>query len=583
MRQRIEFMKEALKKKNADQASITTKSSLHHKPPSPIIVFFLIFTARLLSALFSNISDCDETFNYWEPLHRLFHGHGFQTWEYSPTYAIRSYAYLSTLLAPLSIIHAFVTHDKVTQFYLLRVFLALVTSAVETFFHRSISRHHGASISNHLLLFLIISPAMFISSTAFLPSSFSMLLCMAAYASWWAYKSLWVSVLLVGGASLYGWPFAAIIGIPMMLDMVMNEKQLKLFIVYSFISLVLLLLPLTLFDSYLYGKSIIAPINIIAYNVFSGHGPNLYGTEPWHFYPVNLLLNFNLVFPLALLALPLFIFTVLPNTRINQLIAHPICTPLLVNALWMLVFFTRPHKEERFIFPIYPFIALSAAWCVDGVQKLQISLFSLVFPTHHTTLTSFFSRSLSLTFIIFSLSRILALYYGYHGALEAYGTFPGVLNRVPPVKNLSNPTFVCVGKEWYRFPSHFFLPQGYHLKFVRSEFKGQLPGEFSSAHNATRLLPPHVNDLNLEQPQRYVNLSTCDFLVDLDTPTHTALQPPYSSDHDNWRVVVSIHFLDASRSNSIFRAFYIPFISNHYTIYNNYHILARKDRWKNYE
>ncbi|CAI8055708.1 Alpha-1,2-mannosyltransferase ALG9, partial [Geodia barretti] len=28
--------------------------------------------------------------------------------------------------------------------------------------------------------------------------------------------------------------------------------------------------------------------------------------------------------------------------------------------IWMLIFFTRPHKEERFLFPIYPLFCLSA-------------------------------------------------------------------------------------------------------------------------------------------------------------------------------------------------------------------------------
>ena len=41
------------------------------------------------------------------------------------------------------------------------------------------------------------------------------------------------------------------------------------------------------------------------YNVFSSHGPDLYGTEPASFYLLNGLLNFNLVFPAALAVLPL--------------------------------------------------------------------------------------------------------------------------------------------------------------------------------------------------------------------------------------------------------------------------------------
>lgn len=39
------------------------------------------------------LSDCDEAFNYWEPVHYLQFGRGWQTWEYAPAYAIRSWLY----------------------------------------------------------------------------------------------------------------------------------------------------------------------------------------------------------------------------------------------------------------------------------------------------------------------------------------------------------------------------------------------------------------------------------------------------------------------------------------------------------
>jgi hypothetical protein len=42
-------------------------------------------------------------FNFWEPLHYLDRGHGFQTWETSPEYAIRSYAYIALHLVPVKI------------------------------------------------------------------------------------------------------------------------------------------------------------------------------------------------------------------------------------------------------------------------------------------------------------------------------------------------------------------------------------------------------------------------------------------------------------------------------------------------
>ena len=35
--------------------------------------------------------------------------------------------------------------------------------------------------------------------------------------------------------------------------------------------------PLVVVDSFFYGKLVIAPLNILLYNVFTSHGPDLYG------------------------------------------------------------------------------------------------------------------------------------------------------------------------------------------------------------------------------------------------------------------------------------------------------------------
>lgn len=36
--------------------------------PSGYMAFRLLLAARMCAALWSNISDCDETYNYWEPV-----------------------------------------------------------------------------------------------------------------------------------------------------------------------------------------------------------------------------------------------------------------------------------------------------------------------------------------------------------------------------------------------------------------------------------------------------------------------------------------------------------------------------------
>lgn len=51
-----------------------------------------------------------------------------------------------------------------------------------------------------------------------------------------------------------------------------------------------------------FGKLVVAPLNIVLYNVFTNHGPNIYGTEPFIYYIVNGFLNFNFVFLGALFA-----------------------------------------------------------------------------------------------------------------------------------------------------------------------------------------------------------------------------------------------------------------------------------------
>ena len=46
--------------------------------PSMKLSLKLFLTVRLSAAVWSTVADCDETFNYWEPMHFLLYGKGFQ-------------------------------------------------------------------------------------------------------------------------------------------------------------------------------------------------------------------------------------------------------------------------------------------------------------------------------------------------------------------------------------------------------------------------------------------------------------------------------------------------------------------------
>ena len=46
----------------------------------------------------------------------------------------------------------------------------------------------------------------------------------------------------------------------------------------------------------------------------------------------------------------------------------------------------------------------------------------------------------------------------------------------------------------------------WNLRFLESDFRGQLPCHYSPHDNSTSVVPDHMNDLNREEPSRYVSV-----------------------------------------------------------------------------
>jgi len=163
---------------------------------------------------------------------------------------------------------------------------------------------------------------------------------------------------------------------------------------------------------------------------------------------------------------------------------------------------------------------------------------------------------------------------------------------------------VCVGKEWYRFPSSFFLPhRAAHIAFIESGFGGELPQPYLAV-NGSRVVRRGVNDENRGERDRYVDISTCDLIVDLRLPTPRypqdagyepyldgdvsvpsaaaacAVPPPASAAATptlRWRSLWSAPFLHAESTPTAARAFAIPRYSAAAAVYGTYHVLARVD------
>jgi alpha-1,2-mannosyltransferase len=214
--------------------------------------------------------------------------------------------------------------------------------------------------------------------------------------------------------------------------------------------------------------------------------------------------------------------------------------------IWIGIFFTQAHKEERFLFPIYPLLCLTAAVSINMLQdcaRMILQRLQILRPIISTALSGI-SHVVVTLFILLSISRSFALFKGYHGPLVLYGQLYDKTSQLPEYNSYN----ICIGKEWYRFPSHFFVPSNkVQVHFIQSSFRGQLPKHYSNMPDATWTIPSEMNDMNQEEPGRYVNISSCQYLVDLDKASTSEEEPNFSQMVHEWKIVASVPFLDSSR------------------------------------
>lgn len=97
----------------------------------------------------------------------------------------------------------------------------------------------------------------------------------------------------------------------------------------------------------------------------------------------------------------------------------------------------------------------------------------------------------------------------------------------------------------------------WQLQFLQSEFRGQLPQMYSDLDNGTMMLPPNMNDANLEEISRYVSYSFIqrklenDQILQMSTTCPKLLGIPQN-----------ISFLKSSGNQDFVRIFRSVFITN---------------------
>lgn len=551
-----------------------------------ITIFFLV---NLLAAFYAPIQDCDEVFNYWEPTHYLHHHYGLQTWEYAPEFSIRSWLYV-LIHAIIGQLASFISSKKTFQFYAVRMVLAMACAFSESRLFSAISRTLNQRIAVMFMISMISSPGMFHASVAYLPSSFSMYSAMlgtASFMDWLGGLKTAEGIMWFGIGAIVGWPFAAALIAPFILEDIYMAYRAKdrseaafryadgisrclVVLVSEYLLLIIIIAISDLtqalqasVDTFFYHKFVIMPWRIVVYNIFggSGRGPNIFGTEPWNFYLRNLSLNFNVWFLLAIIAAPLIEadFRLRNRTSIKQ---NHIRSLVFVSPfyLWLLIFSVQPHKEERFMYPIYPFL------CLNCAIALHI-LLSYIGTSDRRKLLGKIPAGLKFgaisIFVLFtigmSILRTVGIVTAYQAPLRVY-------SRLQNPRYSNSEETVCLGKEWYRFPSSYFLPSGIRARFVKSAFDGLLPGQFNEAKvgfglfPGTWLEPSGMNDQNIEDPGKYIDIDHCTFLVDsyFSEAKRSSLEPAYVLDKETWETLECRSFLDTSETGLLGRIFWIP-------------------------
>jgi alpha-1,2-mannosyltransferase len=151
------------------------------------------------------------------------------------------------------------------------------------------------------------------------------------------------------------------------------------------------------------------------------------------------------------------------------------------------------------MYVIYPMICYNAAHALESTISIVDKFLD---GKVNRRLSKVLSRSVwcgpTGLYILLSLARIFAQIRAFRAPMQVYG-------------NLESPSTVCLGKEWYRYPSSFFIPNDSRAMFVKSAFNGLLPGRFDESEgsgwrSATWKTPEGMNDRNLEEPSHQVSL-----------------------------------------------------------------------------
>jgi hypothetical protein len=318
-------------------------------------IFFSLLIPRFLAANRAPISDCDETFNFWEAVHHLTFSGGQQTWEHAPQYALRSWLYAGVHAVLFRVAGTFVPwmSSPASFWFMSRFALAALSAAAEalaaSIFLRQCRKMHKIDGSgNHMVYgylavaFLATSPGMFSHQISLLPTTTAAtLLLLCTSLSVFDDKYFALVPLLSGVAILLAWPFACVAYAPIIVSTLHHYHRshlgLKRVIYRAVFAAVTIVAASSAVDSVMYAPysrpppcvfhsfAHVWPLDLLPvephllqrvrrrwrqFNHVRQAPPPLYfcnivcryGTEPWYWYLMNGFVNLGIIWPFVLVA-----------------------------------------------------------------------------------------------------------------------------------------------------------------------------------------------------------------------------------------------------------------------------------------
>ncbi|KAL0406737.1 UNVERIFIED_CONTAM: Dol-P-Man:Man(6)GlcNAc(2)-PP-Dol alpha-1,2-mannosyltransferase [Sesamum latifolium] len=432
--------------------------------------------------------------------------------------------------------------EKVRVFYAVRIFLGVLSVIADAALVVAISRKYGKRLASYTLAMLCLASGCFFASTSFLPSSFSMY-AMSLSSALFLFEKPAAAVAVAATGVILGWPFSILAFLPVTIFSLV--RRFKRAFLSGVVTSVTLLALSVIVDYFYYGKWTSSVLNLLIYNVLGGGESHLYGTEGPLFYLKNGFNNFNFCFILALLFV--VILPIAKKNYVPELLV--IISPIYI---WLAFMSLQPHKEERFLYPIYPLICVAASAVIERIPDLFRDKYN---PNGSSLLVVIAKalRPLVLGIILCaSHSRTFSLINGYSAPLEIY-------KHLEHHDDAGEGSVLCVGSEWHRFPSSFLVPEYVgEVRWIDDGFRGLLPFPFNTTLGGTSAAPSYFNNKNQASDQQYFqDLDKCTFLVELQ------LQRPYlsrGSDLKQWEVLAALPYLDRelsppSTARSLFRTF----------------------------